>query len=75
MDTLTLNMIAIAVSTAALLAQAPLTTLLAAALLHERLTPLELAGGALVLAGIYVVNRAEMAPPRPAAPRAGGPSS
>lgn len=43
----------------ALLAQAPLTTLLAAALLHERLTPLELAGGALVLAGIYVVNRAE----------------
>ena len=43
----------------ALLAQAPLTALLAAALLHERLTPLQLAGGALVLAGIYVVNRAE----------------
>lgn len=42
-----------------LLAQAPLTALLAATLLHERLTPLQLAGGALVLAGIYVVNRAE----------------
>ena len=42
-----------------LLAQAPLTALLAAALLHERLTPLQLAGGALVLAGIYIVNRAE----------------
>lgn len=42
-----------------LLAQAPLAALLAATLLHERLTPLQLAGGALVLAGIYVVNRAE----------------
>ena len=44
-----------------LLAQAPLTAVLAAALLHERLSPLQLAGGALVLTGIYIVNRAETA--------------
>ncbi|MDQ3170157.1 MAG: DMT family transporter [Acidobacteriota bacterium] len=48
-----------------LLAQAPLTALLAASLLHERLTPLQLAGGALVLAGIYIVTRAD-APAGPA---------
>jgi drug/metabolite transporter (DMT)-like permease len=42
-----------------LLAQAPLTALLATLLLHERLTPLQLAGGLLVLLGIYIVNRAE----------------
>ena len=42
-----------------LLAQAPLTALLAATLLHERLSPLQLAGGALVLTGIFIVNRAE----------------
>jgi drug/metabolite transporter (DMT)-like permease len=42
-----------------LLAQVPLTALLAAALLGERLTPLQLTGGILVLAGIYIVNRAE----------------
>ena len=41
-----------------LLAQAPLTALLASFLLNERLSPLQLAGGALVLAGIYVVTRA-----------------
>ena len=40
-----------------LLAQAPLTALLASFLLNERLTPLQLAGGALVLAGIYLVTR------------------
>lgn len=40
-----------------LLAQAPLTALLASFLLDERLTPLQLAGGALVLAGIYLVTR------------------
>ena len=40
-----------------LLGQAPLTALLAALLLRERLAPLQLVGGALVLAGIYVVNR------------------
>lgn len=42
-----------------LLAQAPLTALLAALLLRERLAPLQLAGGALVLAGIYMVTRAD----------------
>lgn len=42
-----------------LLAQAPLTALLAATLLDERLNALQLAGGLLVLAGIYIVNRAE----------------
>ena len=42
-----------------LLGQAPLTAILAATLLHERLTPLQLAGGLLVIAGIYIVNRAE----------------
>lgn len=41
-----------------LLAQAPLTALLASFLLRERLSPLQLAGGALVLAGIYIVTRA-----------------
>ena len=42
-----------------LLAQAPLAAILAATLLNERLTPLQLLGGTLVLAGIYIVNRAE----------------
>lgn len=42
-----------------LLAQAPLTAILAALLLGERLAPLQLAGGALVLAGIYIVTRAD----------------
>lgn len=42
-----------------LLAQAPLTAFLAATLLGERLSALQLAGGGLVLAGIYIVNRAE----------------
>ena len=42
-----------------LLGQGPLTVLLAALVLGERLSPIQLAGGALVLAGIYIVNRAE----------------
>lgn len=42
-----------------LLAQAPLTAMLATLLLGERLTVPQLAGGALVLTGIYIVNRAE----------------
>lgn len=55
-----------------LLAQAPLTAFLAALLLDERLTTLQLLAGVLVLAGIYVVNRAET----PAAVVAsGGPSN
>ena len=42
-----------------LLAQAPITAVLATIFLGERLTLLQLAGGVLVLAGIYIVNRAE----------------
>ncbi len=42
-----------------LLAQAPLTAFLAALLLGEHLNALQLAGGTLVLAGIYIVTRAE----------------
>ena len=42
-----------------LLGQGPLTVLLAALVLGERLSAFQLAGGALVLAGIYIVNRAE----------------
>ena len=41
-----------------LLAQLPLTALLLVPLLGERLTATQAAGGLLVLAGIYVVNRA-----------------
>jgi EamA-like transporter family. len=41
-----------------LLGQAPVTALLAVPLLGEPLSALQIAGGALVLAGIYVVNRA-----------------
>lgn len=41
----------------ALLGQAPLTAILAVPLLGERLTMLQFVGGALVLAGIFVVNR------------------
>lgn len=56
-----------------LLAQAPLTALLAAFLLHERLSPLQLAGGTLVVAGIYIVTRVGAdAPPVPATDRVHG---
>jgi drug/metabolite transporter (DMT)-like permease len=40
-----------------LLAQVPLTAVLAIPLLGEPLHPAQIAGGALVLAGIYIVNR------------------
>ena len=46
------------VTSVGLLAQVPLTALLAVPLLGEAVTAPYLAGGALVLAGIYVVNRA-----------------
>ncbi len=46
----------------ALLGQAPLTALLAVSLLGERLTVLQVVGGTLVLAGIYVVNRVPHVP-------------
>ncbi len=46
----------------ALLGQAPLTAILAWPLLGERITLLQVVGGTLVLAGIYVVNRTPHAP-------------
>jgi drug/metabolite transporter (DMT)-like permease len=40
-----------------LLAQVPCTAFLAWLLLHEPLTGLQIAGGAVVLVGIFIVNR------------------
>jgi drug/metabolite transporter (DMT)-like permease len=45
------------VSSVGLLAQVPLTALLAVPLLGEPITPPQIVGGVLVLAGIFVVNR------------------
>lgn len=45
------------VTSVGLLAQVPCTAILAALLLGDPLTPVQIAGGAVVLAGIYVVNR------------------
>lgn len=45
------------ITSVGLLAQVPFTAILAALFLREPLTPIQLAGGAVVLAGIYVVNR------------------
>ena len=45
------------VTSVSILGQVPLTALLAAAFLAEPLTLAQLAGGAVVLAGIYVVTR------------------
>lgn len=45
------------ITSVGLLAQLPLTAVLAALFLYEPITPPQVAGGALVLAGIYVVNR------------------
>jgi drug/metabolite transporter (DMT)-like permease len=52
----------------ALLGQAPLTAILAVPLLGERLSALQVLGGALVLGGIYVVNRVPHVPPLPPEP-------
>ncbi|HEY5439762.1 MAG TPA: DMT family transporter [Gemmatimonadaceae bacterium] len=52
-----LGRLPVSVTSVALLGQAPITALLAVPLLHERLTALQVIGGGLVLAGIYVVNR------------------
>jgi drug/metabolite transporter (DMT)-like permease len=52
----------------ALLGQAPLTAILAVPLLGERLSALQIVGGALVLGGIYVVNRVPRVPVREAEP-------
>ncbi len=51
-------------SSIVLLAQAPLTALLAWPLLGERIRPAQVAGGALVFAGIIVVNMNRMRAPR-----------
>lgn len=45
------------ITSVGLLAQVPCTALLAAVFLGEPLTAIQIAGGAIVLAGIYVVNR------------------
>ena len=45
------------ITSVGLLAQVPCTALLAWLLLGEPLTPVQLTGGAIVLAGIWVVNR------------------
>lgn len=45
------------ITSVGLLAQIPCTAALAWLLLGEPLTPVQMAGGALVLVGIYVVNR------------------
>jgi drug/metabolite transporter (DMT)-like permease len=45
------------ITSVGLLAQVPLTASLAVPLLGERLTAAQMAGGLLVLAGIYVVNQ------------------
>ncbi len=52
-----LGRLPVSVTSIALLGQAPITALLAVPLLHERLSMLQVVGGALVLVGIYVVNR------------------
>jgi drug/metabolite transporter (DMT)-like permease len=45
------------ITSVGLLTQLPLTAMLAAVLLHEPITRSQVIGGALVLAGVYVVNR------------------
>ena len=52
-----LGRLPVSVTSVALLGQAPITAVLAVPLLGERLSPLQILGGVLVLAGIYVVNR------------------
>ena len=47
------------ITSVALLAQVPCTAMLAWLMLREPLTPAQIAGGAVVLAGIYVVNRGD----------------
>lgn len=46
------------ITSVGLLTQLPLTAILAAWLLHEPITAAHIGGGTLVLAGVYVVNRA-----------------
>lgn len=58
-----LGRLPLSVTSIALLGQAPITALLAVPLLGEALSALQILGGALVLAGIYVVNREPHSPP------------
>lgn len=51
------------VTSVSLLAQVPGTALLAALLLGEPLSPIQIAGTAIVLAGIFIVNRMEASGP------------
>jgi drug/metabolite transporter (DMT)-like permease len=63
-----LGRLPVSVTSIALLGQAPITAVLAVPLLGEHLSALQVFGGALVLAGIYVVNRtprARAAEPEP----------
>jgi drug/metabolite transporter (DMT)-like permease len=57
------------VTSVAILGQAPVTALLAAALLHESLSPAQIMGGLLVLAGVYVVLRTDRSPAAAIPPR------
>jgi drug/metabolite transporter (DMT)-like permease len=63
-----LGKLPVSVTSVVLLGQAPITALLAVPLLGERLSPLQLAGGALVLTGIYVVNSTPRSPVAEAEP-------
>jgi drug/metabolite transporter (DMT)-like permease len=63
-----LGRLPVSVTSIALLGQAPITAVLAVPLLGEALSPLQLLGGGLVLAGIYVVNRTPSSPVREAEP-------
>ena len=54
-----LGKLPVSVTSVALLGQAPITAILAVPLLGESLSALQILGGALVLFGIYVVNRRE----------------
>ncbi len=53
------------VTSVAVLAQVPLTALLAAAMLGEPLSSAQIAGGLVVLSGIYVVSKPEPVSPEP----------
>jgi drug/metabolite transporter (DMT)-like permease len=57
-----LGRLPVSLTSIVLLGQAPITAALAVPLLGERLTALQCAGGVLVLAGIYVVNRTPRSP-------------
>lgn len=59
-----LGRIPASVASVVLLAQAPITVILAVPVLHERVTAAQLVGGALVLTGIAVVNLRAMRRPR-----------